>query len=347
MHLFWKFVDANYFDNLTADRSKVDPVLADLTRSLARPSVEGSADADLLTKGVSLDTLAIVGRLFKPRAFQDQPEDPNASTNFRCFALQAEVANRGYGALLRMAKTDRAPCEFCAKKLEELFMKQWGSSLAPGAGEAQKLKFQMDTIEILSQLPDIGFCQRCSFYINPPKAKDTRLTFEAIQARQTQNKNRIGQLMALCESRKRNTNSLRANFVIYREIETQKRFIQQTLLELEKKILAESIFKVSHARKTNKVEVWLAKPGYRLNFRLKELLEMDRLRENSLFKISKTTMKCHSSYFSYNVGLPALRRRTVKETAGPPGGRIKRAPRAFPGQVPSSGARRSPPRRPS
>lgn len=333
MHIFWKNVDANYFEGITPDRSKIDPVLASMLRSQPRPPSDDQAQPAPRIKGVSLDTLAIVGRLFRPSAFHDYPDDPNTALNFHFFALQAEMANRGYGVLLRMAKSDRAPCEFCTKKLEEIFIKQWGSSLAPGAGEAQKIKFQMDSIDVLSRLPEISFCQRCSFYINPPRAKDSRLTFEGLESRKKQNKNRIDQLLALCESRKQNKCSLRANFVIYREIETQKRYIQQTLVDLEKKILAESIFKVSHIRKTNKVEVWLAKPGYKLNFRLKDLREMDRLRENSLFKISKTSIKCHSSYFSYNVGLVAVRRRAAQKTAGPLGRGPQGAPRAFPGQV--------------
>jgi hypothetical protein len=127
-----------------------------------------------------------------------------------------------------------------------------------------------------------------------------------VETIRVRNQARIAELLSLSETRKTNSVCIRSNLDVFRELEIQRSYIQRTLLHLEKKILAESIVKVSHAKKNQRVEIWLGKPSIKVDLRLDDLLKMDALRENSLFKVSKTSMKCQTPYCSYNVLSPAL-----------------------------------------
>lgn len=302
MHLFWKAVDSKYFDQQSLVTGGVSEAVRGVTGS-----ERGGEEGGLTGRGVSLETIAMMGRLFRPRAFHQSDNPAQGPHNFGLFCLQAENTLKSYGFLFQFAGKERQPCEACLNKCADRFFQNWDSALPPSAGATDRqlhLENQMTQLTKLANLPPLSLCNGCT--VKPTSKKNskdpqTELSFELIDQMKAQNRSRMDELLRKCESKKTQSVCFKTNFAISREIDTQKRYILKTLIQLEKKILAEAIIKVSHAKKNQRVEVWLGKPSIKVSVRLDDLLKMDTLRENSLFKVSKTSMKCQTPYCSYNV----------------------------------------------
>lgn len=302
MHLFWKSIDSNYFEAGEGRAEGVEQTVAELLSDRPGSQANGHPLPQRVGRDwVSDETLSIVACTFTASAFGNPDDLRAAATNFKHFCLQLESTIQTYGQLMRLAANKRLPCEKCADSLRFMFARQWEPCLAPGVEETSVAARREAHIDLLRDLSPRELCQNCLFKMTAGgRGKPVRA--DPIAAFRERNRSRISQLLQTCEERKAQRFSLRPNVSVFREIECQKSFIQRTLLQLEMRILADSIFKVNYAKKNKKVEVLLTKPGLKLSLRLKDLLAMDKMRENSLFQVAKTSIKTHSSYYSYNVG---------------------------------------------
>lgn len=302
MHLFWRSTDQNYFSLNRKEEGEEERQVVNGKEML----VEEELGRDLATvwgrqgDRRQEDAVRLAGRMFTAAAFREARGPEDSAVSFKHYCLLLDAMLQCYKPLLLLAGRGRLPCEPCTANFIKVFMQHWSDYLDPGVDEGNRTEARKAHIQQLLPLSIKGLCQNCLFKIginNKPKQP----FIDTLQTLKTSNSNRLSELLKLSENRKNQRLLSRTNTRIFREIECQKSFIQRTLLELERKILAEAIYKVSYAKKNKKVEVLLTKPGLRLTFRTKELLELDDLRENSLFKLAKTSIKTHNSYFSYNV----------------------------------------------
>lgn len=308
MHLFWRAVDSKYYDQ------SVYPLPPPGSDDPSPPSqMLPKVGSVFGTKSPATETLALVARLLRPQAFRDPSNPALAANKFGLFCLQLENSLQSYGFLFKIIGKSKLPCEWCVLKVQERFLQTWGAATAPVPRQSPANKLLEQQVTHLSQLSPLSFCSRCSFSAGAGQEKPVTPGYDCIGDLQSKNKARIQELLKLAEERRQKSRCLAPHYTVFREVELQKRYIQRTLVELEKKILAEAIIKVSHAKKNQRVEIWLGKPSIRVNVRLDDLLKMDHLRENSLFRVSKTTLKCQTPYCSYNVTSTALRGHAAAE----------------------------------
>lgn len=305
--MFWRSTDQNYYGLKRQEEEGGERQVA-VGKAIAGHDALGAewANGQVEESGGSEEAFRLAGRVFAATAFRESGGAEQSAISFRHYCLLLDIALRCYKPLLLLAGRGRLPCEPCATNFLQAFTQQWSEYLDPGADESSRTEARNAHIQHLLPLHFKGLCQSCLFKIGvskPPKST----TLDSLKALQTNNSNRIAELLKLSEERKHQRLLSRSNTRVFREIECQKSFIQRTLLELERKILAEAIYKVSYAKKNKRVEVLLTRPGLKLTLRTKELLELDDLRENSLFKLGKTSIKTHNSYFSYNVRSTELR----------------------------------------
>lgn len=342
MHLFWRAVDSKYYDPC----AQVPPSPAPAGQSPASQMLPKTGSM-AGTKRPATETLALVARLLRPQAFRD-PANPAAAANkFGLFCLQLENSLQSYGFLFKIVGKGKLPCEWCVLKVQQRFLQTWSDSPVPVPRQSPASKLLEQQATHLSQLSPLSFCSRCLFASGAPQEKHDAAKYDCISDLQTQNRTRIQELLRLSEARRQQSRCLAPHHTAFQQVELQKQYIQRVLVELEKKILAEAIIKVSHAKKNQRVEIWLGKPSIRVNVRLDDLLKMDHLRENSLFRVSKTTLKCQTPYCSYNVASPALRRHAAPETPQHVRGLRQDAAREVPGQVHSPESRPTRPGSPS
>ena len=294
MHQFWKTIDANYFTKTNPD---LEIVLSEVALKTPRVSnLKTNLAFNFETPSWIPSKIAeIVSRIFKKGAFEIGGDVLASSANFVNFLAQFWSTYLTYGRLMRLLNQNKLPCEKCISKFILIFESKFKLNLERNS-ELQKQveKLQKET-NFLKSILKFEKCETCQWTNLKLKSLKGKSDFKAT------NQARIQALLQLSKIRKERCVSMRTNLSIFKEVTLQKEYLLSCLIFLERKILAGSIFKIHFARKNNSVELLLSKNNLKVSVKLKELLDIDKFRENSLFRIGKTSFKCHNSFYSYNV----------------------------------------------
>ena len=239
--------------------------------------------------------LNLIARVFKKRAFEFEDDLSLSKTNYEHFLTQLMITCHSYGSLLNMLKHNQFPCQKCIENHILTFESKFKFNYNDQLETRLKAELMKKEIETLKSIQSFTYCAVCEQKNNKIRAQKSSQDFLK------RDKERIRQLILMSDVRKQKSVSMRASVTIYSEIEVQRNYLTQTLLFLERKLLADNIFKIHFARKNQTVEILMSKQNLKCNLKLNELLAIDRCRENSLFKVAKTALKCHHSLYSYNV----------------------------------------------
>ena len=292
MSQFWKTIDQKYYAESIDDLPDLDLWRkGNVSESLKE--IENDQKKNTKEILITKELASLVGSTFYSKAFDIDGNPHKSEINFKNFMVSVSLTLSSYGFLMKMLNEGILPCEKCLENLNDLMDKNYHEILNQ-LDEKETECINEESGSVDSQVP-FSFCRICLektyFKIKSVKLPEMKLI----------NQQKIKKLVEIAEERKRQTKTKMTNIEVFNQIESQKVYLVKSLLTLEKKILSDTIFKVHYAKKNKCIEVLLANKNFKFSIRMTDLLELDKLRENSLFKIAKSSFKCYRSYFSYNV----------------------------------------------
>lgn len=239
----------------------------------------------------------LISQVFKREAFKIDQDPSINELNFEHFVHQFLATYKLYNPLLKLSQFDESPCETCLEKIMCIFNKKWKIREIEEDKETSSPIIWREDIIFFKKIASSYSCKRCENKIRKLDAKNQ--PFDFLKA----NEDRKKKILEKFEDRKKAFLAKQDNLSIHFQIETQKEYLLKCLVHLEKKLLSDHIFKLNYQLKNGLVEIQLTKQNLKFNIAKEKLLEMDKYRENSLFRIGKTAFKCYRSLYSYNVRL--------------------------------------------
>ena len=294
LHQFWKTIDANYFDKANSDPENDLAIILTKTNKPANPKPVSQFTFDS-PAWIPSKIAEITNKVFKKRAFEIGEDGSTFHANFENFLAQFWTSYLTYGRLMRLCSRNELTCEKCVFNLFLIFESKFKLNFERNSDPQKRVENLRKETDSLKATLNSAKCEVCQKRHRRFQTWKRQSDFKAA------NQARITHLLQLSNTRKQQSVSMQPNLNVFKEVTLQKDYLAGCLIFLERKLLAGSIFKIHFARKNDSVELLLSKNNLKVSVKLKELLLIDKFRENSLFRIGKTAFKCHNSFFSYNV----------------------------------------------
>lgn len=292
MSQFWKTIDQKYFGEASEDLPDLDLWRRD-TKSESDHEIVNNHQNNSNGAFVTEELALLVGSIFNSQAFDVDGNINKSKSNFMNYMLSLNTTLSSYGLLMKIVNAGILPCEKCLNNLSQLMEKNYHKLL--DQFQEKEIETSQDEAGSTDSPAPFSFCQLCF------QKAYLKIKTEKLPDIKSLNQQNIKRLLEISEERKKKTNTSMSNLEAFNQIESQKIYLAKSLLTLEKKILSDAIFKINYAKKNKSIEVLMANKNFKFSLRMRDLLELDKLRENSLFKIAKSSFKCYQSFFSYNV----------------------------------------------
>jgi hypothetical protein len=299
MSNFWNTIDDNYFCEVkeTDVLEKISSIQTKKVQ-LSEPEFENCLPKGLVEK---------VERVFKKEFLAERQVDEVQKKSHQNFMKHCVVSLLSYSKIIDFLKKKISPCELCLKRMFQILSAKFQYPVIFTGEEKHDLKTldaeSRNLSSIISKKLPL-FCQKCSEMLNLESSNQPiSKAYPLLEAKSAlkANSGRLSYLILSINKRILNENRMISKTSIAFEIEVQKEFLFTTLIRIEQKLLAESIYKVNSVYKSQIAEIEFI--GYPTPFTipLNELKFWNNFRESSLFKIHKVGFKCHSSFYSFNV----------------------------------------------
>ena len=258
---------------------------------------------------------SIIGTLFRHNAFGNEKDEIERKQQLKEFMLVGSIILQSYGQLMSSVDSGVFPCDFCIQRVIIVCENRFKINTT----SLQSMLLMMHSKSSIQNSNEFfNFCYRCHSKAHAQAISNSKFDSKTNNDNplklRTQNTQRIQQILELSEARKIGKISLMSNIDVFNQLQVQKAYLVKSLLFLEKKILSDTIFKIHYAKNNNMIELLMTKPNFKFSLSLRDLQEIDKFRENSLFKIAKSSFKCYNSFFSYNVSSSEIRRRIAQKT---------------------------------
>lgn len=241
----------------------------------------------------------LLRKIFDKEAFQVNDNRVLSILNEHHFLLQFSMTLKHYGSLLNFLDHGEIPCEECIKKIITILWRKFGLLEHFSQKSDLKIALLQNDFEKMHKMSIEIFCDFCY----KKTRKMNRRNFQTELAKQ--NSERIRVLLNKSQVRKEIFYSSQTNLNVKNQIDIQRKYLGSSLVILEKKIFSDIIFRINFEQKNGLVQLSFAKHGFNCSINKQQLMELDKWRENSLFKIGRVGFKCFNSLFSYNVRLLA------------------------------------------